>query len=321
VRLRFEPLAQRHLADVAAAFDDADSVRFTRFPSTGVETAFLRAWLDGYALGRLDGTREGFAVRDEDGTFVGVALAPTIEPDGAQMELGYVVTPAARGRGVATALLRELTRWAFEERAAQRVHLVIDVGNAASMAVAARAGYTLEGVHRNTYVKPGVRADTAVWARVSGDDAPSPEATDVPDWPLGTVVVLSTGAGPPHAIPVSAALRADARTILVALARRRESLARLRRDPRVALTVLASGRAFTAHAIATVAEEALAEAENVAAVRLAVHAVQDHTTPAFELRAPVGWDWVDPVARERDGAVRAGLRRIATGESRRPARP
>jgi hypothetical protein len=145
-------------------------------------------------------------------------------------------------------------------------------------------------------------------------------AVELPDWPLGTVVVLSTGAGPAHAIPVSAALRADARTVLVALAQRRESLARLRRDPRVALTVLAQDAAFTAHATAAVVEEALAEAGNVAAVRLDVDAVQDHRTPAFAMRAPVGWEWVDAEARDRDAAVRAGLQRVATDESRRHGR-
>jgi hypothetical protein len=143
---------------------------------------------------------------------------------------------------------------------------------------------------------------------------------ELPDWPPGTVVVLSTGAGPAHAIPISAALRVDARTVLVALAQRRESLVRLRRDPRVALTVLAQDAAFTAHAAATVVEEALAEAADVAAVRLDVEAVQDHMTPAFAIRAPVSWEWVDAEARERDGAVRAGLQRLATDELRRSPR-
>ena len=135
----------------------------------------------------------------------------------------------------------------------------------------------------------------------------------VPDWPPGTVTVLSTGGGPAHAIPVSAALRADERTVLVALALRRSSLTRLREDPRCALTVLGADLAFTAHATATVVEAPLAEAENVAAVRLDVHDVQDHRAPAFVLRAPVEWDWVDDEARSRDAAVRAGLARLGAG--------
>src|SRR3954452_21751688 len=138
-----------------------------------------------------------------------------------------------------------------------------------------------------------------------------PDPLELPDWAPGTVTILSTAGGPAHAIPVSAALRADARTVLLALARRRSSLARLRADPQVALTVLAGDLAFTAHASATVVEEPLAEAGAVAAVRLDVHDVQDHMTPAFTLRAGVAWDWVDAEARERDAAVRAGLARLA----------
>ena len=53
---------------------------------------------------------------------------------------------------------------------------------------------------------------------------------ELPEWPDGTVAVLSTGAGAPHAIPVSTAVRRGPRTIVLALSLRRESLARLRED-------------------------------------------------------------------------------------------
>ncbi|HEY3019285.1 MAG TPA: hypothetical protein VGJ32_03790, partial [Solirubrobacteraceae bacterium] len=70
----------------------------------------------------------------------------------------------------------------------------------------------------------------------------------LPEWPPGTVTILATAGGPPHAIPVSAAIRAAPAVALLGLARRRESLARLRADPRAALAVLARGDvAITAH--------------------------------------------------------------------------
>ena len=68
----------------------------------------------------------------------------------------------------------------------------------------------------------------------------------LPDWPEGTVAVLSTAG--PHAIPVSTATRSGDATIHLALAHRRDSLARLREDPRCALTILAAGVAVTAYA-------------------------------------------------------------------------
>jgi hypothetical protein len=134
----------------------------------------------------------------------------------------------------------------------------------------------------------------------------------LPDWPPGTVAVLSTGAGAPHAIPLSTAVRAGDRGVLFALARTRESLARLREDPRCALTILAGGDvAFTADGRARVVEDPMAVAENVVAVALDVERVQSHVDPRFAIEAGVQWRWVDAEAAERDAAIHAALRRLA----------
>jgi hypothetical protein len=135
---------------------------------------------------------------------------------------------------------------------------------------------------------------------------------ELPHWEPGTVCVLSTGAGAPHAIPVSTALRAGPRRVLLALAARRETLARLRRDPRCALTVMAGDDvACTAHARAEVVCESLPGAEAVAAVALEVEAIQDHMQPRFAIAAGIAWDWTDDDARAGDAAVRAALAELA----------
>jgi RimJ/RimL family protein N-acetyltransferase len=72
-------------------------------------------WLERYEAGRREGTREGFATVDEDGTFLGLALAPRIERDAQTVELGYIVASAARGRGVATEALQLLTQPGLRE--------------------------------------------------------------------------------------------------------------------------------------------------------------------------------------------------------------
>jgi hypothetical protein len=128
----------------------------------------------------------------------------------------------------------------------------------------------------------------------------------LPEWPEGTVSVLSVGAGAPHAIPVSTALRSGPATVHLALGLRRESLARLRADPRCALTVLAAGVAVTAHATAAV----VGENDRVAFVRLDVESVQDHDLPTFELEDGVRWRWTDAEAEAGDAEVRAALRRV-----------
>ena len=117
-----------------------------------------------------DGTRIGFAVvDDETGEQLGMALAPTVEQDAATAELGYIVTPRARGRGVATTALGLLTDWALSELGAERLELRISVDNVASQRVAERCSYVREGVLRSLYVKDGVREDTEIWSRLASD--------------------------------------------------------------------------------------------------------------------------------------------------------
>ena len=132
----------------------------------------------------------------------------------------------------------------------------------------------------------------------------------LPDWPTGTVTILATSGRAPHAIPVSTAMRAGPRTILLALAEGRESLRRLRSDPAVALAILADGDlALTIHGTARVLEEPLTE--GVVAVAVEAERVQDHRRSAFTVDAGVRWRWIDPKAQERDARVRAELARIA----------
>jgi hypothetical protein len=136
-------------------------------------------------------------------------------------------------------------------------------------------------------------------------------AGDLPDWPAGTVAVLATAGAPPHAIPVSTAVRAGPRKVLLALARTRASLARLRADPRCALTVLAADLAFTAHGRAAIVQDPMAVAESVVAVAIDVDDVQDHADPRFRIDAGVTWRWVDAEAAERDAAIREALLGLA----------
>jgi hypothetical protein len=137
----------------------------------------------------------------------------------------------------------------------------------------------------------------------SADDEPI-----LPTWPDGTVLILVTGGEPPHAIPVSAAVRAGPVRALLGLARTRESLARLRDDPRVAVSITAAGIAVTAYGVARVREEELAP--GVAGVEVAVDRIQDHGRPTFVIEEGVRWHWTEGDAATRDAEVRRALERL-----------
>jgi RimJ/RimL family protein N-acetyltransferase len=167
--IRLEPLAPEHLPLLRSLVADPAVLRFTRIP-VPPPPDFPERWLAGYVAGRRDGTRIGFAVvDDETGEQLGMALAPTVEQDAATAELGYVVAPRARRRGVATTALGLLTDWALSELGAERLELRISVDNVASQRVAESCGYVREGVLRSLYVKDGVREDTEIWSRLASD--------------------------------------------------------------------------------------------------------------------------------------------------------
>ncbi|MEO8967872.1 MAG: pyridoxamine 5'-phosphate oxidase family protein [Solirubrobacteraceae bacterium] len=131
----------------------------------------------------------------------------------------------------------------------------------------------------------------------------------LPHWPTGTVAILATDDGTPHAIPVSAVVRSGDRRLLLALAVRRGSLARLRERPQVAVALMAPGVAVTAEGAARVIAQPLTD--GTVAVEVTVHAVHDHDRPTFAIEAGVRWRWTDDEAAARDGEVRAALQRLA----------
>lgn len=170
--VRLEPVDERWLDAVNDLITDPEVLRFTRIQEPPPE-GFAGSWIAAYEAGRRDGSREGFAAVDRDGRFLGLGLAPKIDREAGELELGYIVARHARGRGIAAEILRLLTRWAFDDVGAQRAYLVIDVENPASARVAERCGYQLEGVMRSIHVKQGRRADAGLWSRLPGDLQPA----------------------------------------------------------------------------------------------------------------------------------------------------
>ena len=162
------PFSSAHLTAVEPALRDPETLHGTRIPEPP-PPGFAATWLGFYEDGRRDGTREAFAIEAPDGSLLGLAVAPRIEREAQTAELGYIVMPEVRGRGVATHALRLLTGWAFERGDLVRLELLIATTNEPSRKVAARCGFTREGVLRSLYFKQGRRQDTELWSRLATD--------------------------------------------------------------------------------------------------------------------------------------------------------
>jgi hypothetical protein len=121
----------------------------------------------------------------------------------------------------------------------------------------------------------------------------------------------------PHAIPVSAPLRAGDRRILLSLHRTRGSLSRLRARPQVALAVLTGPNvAFTARGRACIVEEPMAAAPDYAAVAIDVEQVDDHRQAAFVVEAGIDRRWLDEGERDALGSRVRALAGFARREVR-----
>ena len=165
--MRLVPFGTEHLDALRAMLRDPDILRFTRVPEPPPDD-FAETWLALYEDARENGTREAFAAVREDGELLGLGLVPTFDRDGREAELGYIVAPEHRGRGVGAAILRELTDWAFTQ-GIERAELFIDVRNPASEGVARRAGYVREGTLRSVHHTGGRRIAATVWSRLPSD--------------------------------------------------------------------------------------------------------------------------------------------------------
>ncbi len=83
--------------------------------------------------------------------------------------LGYWVADAARGREVAVAAARLAAAWAFEELDLQRIEILVQPENTASLRVAVKLGAVCEGIARNGIIIDGEPHEAIVHSLIPGD--------------------------------------------------------------------------------------------------------------------------------------------------------
>ena len=171
---------------VVEACQDADIARWTNIPWP-YEERDARSLIELSDRSRRMRSAALFAILDIDGgadTLAGSA-ALTFGPDAAA-EVGYWMAASARGRGLATAAVKLLATWGFQELGLARIELTTMVGNTASERVAARAGFEREGVLRAAQSgRDGGRVDLVSWSRTA-PPAPAPAPAQGDTTPPGS---------------------------------------------------------------------------------------------------------------------------------------
>ena len=155
-----------------AIFQDPDVARWDYLLPMR-DFAQAHAWIDGRRAGWSDGSRASWAITDPSDDVVGsLALShldlarapfPLVHPT-----VSYHLLPAGRGHGVATRAAVAASQWLLEAHGMHRVELHHDVANAASCAVARRAGFEWEGTRRRAQRVADGWVDEHLHARVTG---------------------------------------------------------------------------------------------------------------------------------------------------------
>jgi RimJ/RimL family protein N-acetyltransferase len=137
-------------ADVQRACDDTVTARWLPVPVPYTREDGRAYVEDVVPLGWADGSCATFAVSDATtGELLGdISLKlPHRHPLGFG-EIGYWTAPWARGRGAAGRATALLARWGLQTLGLNRVEIVADVENVASVRAAEKAGFVREGVAR-----------------------------------------------------------------------------------------------------------------------------------------------------------------------------
>ncbi|MFF4471255.1 GNAT family N-acetyltransferase [Streptomyces sp. NPDC001599] len=166
-RLVLRTVGPRDAEAVYAAAQDPDIQRWTTIPSPYLPEharGFTEQMVpDGWA----NDSMFTFGLFLPPGDLVGM-LAVTMISLGTG-EIGFWGTKEHRGRGYITEASVTAARWAFTERAVDRLEWRAEVGNTASRAVAQRAGFTIEGTLRSAINNKGVRRDCWIGSLLPSD--------------------------------------------------------------------------------------------------------------------------------------------------------
>ena len=116
---------------------------------------------------RARGEFLGLAVTDDTRRpFLGHVMLHTFAWRHRRAEIGYWLTPAARGRGVGTKAVGLLVDWAFDALELERIEITTTPDNGPARALATTLGFQEEGVMVGRNLERGRRVDVMILARL-----------------------------------------------------------------------------------------------------------------------------------------------------------
>ena len=162
------PWERRDVPAVAAACQDPEIPRWTVVPYNYTE-GHARDFIGGTAADIAAGRGVDLAIVDADDRLLGALGMSNFDWSQLKAEIGYWTVARHRRRGVGARATRLLSVWALTTLGLERLELLANPRNEASLRLAERAGFTREGTLRLYRRRHGVREDLVMFSMLAED--------------------------------------------------------------------------------------------------------------------------------------------------------
>lgn len=153
-----------------ACFGDPEAMRFWNSPAakSSAETA---RWVKALGDAKSPHTWLGWALaKKSSDRCIGMVNYHHREQRNRRLEIGYILAPALQGKGFMTEALQAMLAYCFADLNVHRVEAIIDPGNAASIRLATRLGFRLEGGPLRDYWRVGdTYRSTMMYSLLAGE--------------------------------------------------------------------------------------------------------------------------------------------------------
>ncbi len=142
---------------------DAETRRYDPFPAPSINSVSERLARASSQLSEFQNARSLFWFLKQGEEVVAHVGLNNLNPMMMTAEIGFGVFPAARGKGIATASIRLVTRKVFHESPVRKLIAFVHENNLASRRALEAVGYRQEGLFRESYLLNGTPANEAVY--------------------------------------------------------------------------------------------------------------------------------------------------------------
>jgi RimJ/RimL family protein N-acetyltransferase len=166
--IRLRPWERGDVPAVVAACQDPEIPRWTVVPPNYTK-AHARDFINGTASDMASGRELALAIVDPTDRLLGALGLSNFDWPDLKGEIGYWMAAESRRRGIGARATRMLAVWALTTLGLERIELLANPLNEASLRLGERAGFTREGTLRRYRRRHGVREDLVMLSMLAED--------------------------------------------------------------------------------------------------------------------------------------------------------